>query len=190
MRQGKLVRKTCKRYNAPWDAHALTFSCFRQKAFLSRDRTREYLAQAIAAAKQTHGFHVWAYVIMPEHVHLLLLPAAETYSISNILRSLKQPVGRKAIGYLRRENPAGLAVMATGQKHAPYRFWQDGGGYDRNIRSRDELVSMFEYIHLNPVRRGLVKSPDQWPWSSARAWRGLGEGLIPIDKDSYLRAAM
>jgi putative transposase len=90
-------RKTCRRWNAPWDAHELTFSCFRRRAFLGKDRTRHYLAEAVNRARTIHGFHVWAYVMMPEHVHLLIWPGAEVYSISAILLSIKQSVARRAV---------------------------------------------------------------------------------------------
>ena len=65
-----------------------------------------------------------------------------------------------------------------------YRFWQQGGGYDRNIHKADTLRKAMNYIHSNPVRRGLVEDPRQWTWSSRRAWE-LGEtGPISIDRDS------
>ena len=60
-------RKTCKRYDIPGDAHALTFSCFHGQPFLSKDRTRTWLVEALDRARSKHSFHIWAYVIMPEH---------------------------------------------------------------------------------------------------------------------------
>jgi putative transposase len=181
-------RKRCKRFNIPWDAHELTFSCYRRRALLSRDRTRNYLAQAVALARNVHSFDVWAYVVMPEHVHLLVWPRRDDYSVSAILKTLKQSVSRKAIGYLRRTNPDGLRALATGQKHCPYRFWQDGGGYDRNIRTAAALRKAVEYAHNNPVVRELVPRPEDWIWSSCRDWEFGEEGPIPIDRESCLRS--
>ena len=185
---GGVIRKTCKRYNVPWDAHALTFSCYRGRAFLARDRTRRYVAAALLSARRRHRFALWAYVIMPEHVHLLILPEEETYSVSAILRAIKQSAARRAVAYLRKFNPSGLRLLATGQKHTPYRFWQAGGGHDRNIRSRRGLINMFDYIHGNPVRRGLVERAEEWYWSSYRDWEGLGTGPVPIDRESFNRS--
>ena len=166
----------------------MTFSCFRRRAFLARDRTRRYVADAVAMARDKHAFDVWAYVLMPEHVHLLIWPREETYSISGISKSIKQSVSRKAIGWLRAENPSGLGVLATGQRSCPYRFWLDGAGYDRNVRKIGTLRSVIDYIHNNPVRRGLVESPEEWCWSSFREWEYDEPGLIPIDKESCLRS--
>ena len=90
-------RKTCKRYDTPGDVHELTFSCYKRRPFLSKDRTCHYLAQAIAMARTKHQFHLWAYVFMPEHVHLLIWPVLSEYSISTILKTIKQSVSRKAI---------------------------------------------------------------------------------------------
>src|SRR5205807_10376672 len=98
-------RKTCKRFNNPGDAHALTFSCFHRQAFLSKDRSRRWLIMAIERARTIHPFHVWAYVIMPEHAHLLLWPTVLDYNISHILNSIKQSVAKRALLYVRREAP-------------------------------------------------------------------------------------
>lgn len=185
MEKDARIRKRCQRWNIPWDAHELTFSCYRRRSFLLSDRTRGYFAEAVAKAREKHAFDVWSYVIMPEHVHLLIWPRQEVYSISAILKSIKQSVGRRAIRWLRQENPGGLAQLSTGQKDNPYRFWQDGGGYDRNIRKAETLRTVMDYIHANPVSRGLAESPEGWAWSSCRAWLGEeDEGPIRIDKES------
>ncbi len=71
------------------------------------------------AAKAKHAFDLWAYVFMPDHVHLVIFPQRDPYSIAAILRSIKQPVSRRAIEYLKRQNPDGLALLATGEQDAP-----------------------------------------------------------------------
>jgi len=188
MRVGGQYRKRCRRSNDPWNAHELTFSCFHGQAFLARERTRQWLAMAVNQTRLTYAYDVWAYVIMPEHVHLVVWPREAEYLISKILKATKQSVGRRAADWLRRESPAGLARLATGQKSNPYRFWQDGGGYDRNIREPKALRGAIDYIHNNPVRRGLVERPGDWPWSSYREWTSDEAGLIPIDKESCNRS--
>ena len=61
------------------------------------------------------------------------------------------------------------------------RFWQPGGGYDRNIVSNDEMREKIEYIHSNPVRRGLAESPTGYRWSSARWYAGDRDSTPSID---------
>ena len=89
------------------------------------------------------------------------------------------------MAYLRSNNPAGLKALATGQRDRQYRFWQKGGGYDRNVTQVDTLVKAADYIHHNPVRKGLVETADQWYYSSAADWRQIRQGPIPIDFESF-----
>ncbi len=60
-------------------------------------------------------------------------------------------------------------------------FWQSGGGFDRNVIKPGTRMKMIDYIHMNPVRRGLVENPEPWKWSSA-VWY-LGAGAVPICVD-------
>ena len=177
-------RKTCKRYNDPGHAHALTLSCFQRRPFLSKDRTCNWLIEAIDSARNQHHFHVWAYVIMPEHAHLLLRPIEAAYDISDILSSIKQSVAKQAVIYVRREAPAFLRWMEDRQPSGKihYCFWQRGGGYDRNIVEPKTALQQIEYIHNNPVRRGLSAKPEDWIWSSAADYLGIRTGPLRIDR--------
>jgi len=179
------MRKRCTRYNLPGNAHELTFSCYKGRPFLSRNRTRSFLVEALIRSKEKQQFDLWAYVFMPNHVHLLLWPRNDTYSVSDILQAVKQSVARRALAYLRQHNVEGLAYLQTGQKHRPYRFWQGGGGYDRNITETETLALTVDYIHRNPVRRGLVETPEEWEWSSYGAWHGSESCPVPVDLDSF-----
>lgn len=161
--------------NSPGHAHELTFTCFHGLPLLSRERTRQWLVDAIDRARTLHDYSLWAYVIMPDHVHLLIRPNKQEYQIAGILKSIKQSVSRKAIAYLCRDAPNWLMHIAVHSPGKPvtYRFWQRGGGYDRNIIQSQTLLNALDYIHANPVRRGLVSRPDDWVWSSA-GWYGGG----------------
>jgi len=122
---------------------------------------------------------------MPEHVHLLLWPH-EGVRISALLASLKLPVTKWALAYLKEHAPAYLDrlldVQPTGQ--SAHRFWQRGGGYDRNVRTAAKAHEKLKYIHENPLRRELVARVEDWPWSSARAWLTGKDEPIPINRDS------
>ena len=179
-------RKTCKRYNDPGHSHALTFSCFKRQAFLSKDGSRKWLIEAIDRARTKHRFHVWAYAIMPEHAHLLIWPTEVTYDVSDILNSIKQSVAKRALLYVRREAPAFLARMEDRQPNGKthYRFWQRGGGYDRNVIEPKSAHQQIEYIHNNPVRRGLCMKAEDWFWSSAADYIRASVGPLSIDWES------
>src|SRR6516225_272201 len=179
-------RKTCKRFNNPGEAHALTFSCFHRRPFLIKNRSRQWLVEAIDRVRLKLGFHVWAFVIMPEHAHLLVWPTQPEYDISHVLNSIKQSVAKRALAHVRRAAPEFLKWMEdrqpNGQVH--YRFWQRGGGYDRNVVEPITAHHQAEYMHRNPVRRGLCARPEDWWWSSAAEYAGLGAGPLRIDRDS------
>jgi putative transposase len=70
-----------------------------------------------------------------------------------------------------------------------HRFWQPGGGYDRNITSSETLLAMIEYIHANPVRRGLVARMEDWEWSSARWYAGIRPVKIEMDEQVLVEIA-
>jgi putative transposase len=131
-------------------------------------------------------FDLWAFVIMPEHAHLLIWPG-EGVKISSILKSLKLPVAQRAIAWLQKNDPGFLTRMLDVQPGGDraHRFWQRGGGYDRNMRSVADMHEKLHYIHLNPVRRKLVERPEDWPWSSARAWAANVDEPLKIDRDSF-----
>ena len=178
--------RTCRRYNDPGYAHSLTFSCFRGRPLLSRERTCKWMIDAIEFAREKHDFKLWAYVIMPEHVHLLIYPNNENYSINSILTSLKQPVSKKALFFVKQNAPHFLTRMTNLQPSSKksIRFWQRGGGYDRNLSSPRYIWETIRYIHNNPVRRRLCKSYLDWQWSSAHAFLDDRNLNIKIDVES------
>ncbi len=182
-------RKTCKRYNDPGHAHALTFSCFQRRPFLSKDRTRNWLIEAIDSAHDKHHFHVWVYVIMLEHAHLLLRPVEAAYDISDILSSVMQSVAKRSLLYVKHEAPTFLRQMEDRQRSGKihYRFWQRGGGYDRNIVEPETAFQQIEYFYNNPVRRGLCTKSEDWIWSSAADYLGIRTGPLKIDRQSLRR---
>jgi putative transposase len=181
--------KRCKRYNEPGHAHELTFSCFQRQAFLTSDRARLWFVDAIKMARKRHSFHLWAYVIMPEHAHILLWPTRSTYDIGSILSTIKLPVTRRAQNFVREHAPEFLSRMAHIQPNGKvqHRFWQRGGGYDRNSFEPETIWKQIEYIHANPVRRGLCRCPEDWYWSSAGIYTHLRAEPLTVDRGSLPR---
>jgi putative transposase len=165
-----MARRHRVNINEPFHAHELTFSCYQRFPFLKAERTCQWLVNSIQAARQQLNFALWGYVFMPDHVHLIVWPREADYDISQIRQAIKAPVARQAIEYLQVHAPEWLPRITRqrGQRTERF-FWQSGGGYDRNIVNGKTLLSMLDYVHANPVRKGLVESPYHWRWSSA-AW--------------------
>ena len=183
-------RKLVKHYDNG-EPHFLTFSCYRRWPLLSKDRTREWFVEALNDARREHGFHLWAWVVMPEHAHLLIWPPisqidphATRGRTSGILAAVKRPVGQKAIEFLAEHDPEFLERLTVRNRNRQYRrFWQPGSGYHENVNDVEALHEIIEYIHANPVRRGLVTRAEDWPWSSARDWIGLPHAhMCPVDR--------
>jgi putative transposase len=163
----------------------LTFSCFQNQPFFKGNWSKQWLVESIAAAKRKYSFDLWAWVIMPEHVHLLILPH-DGVKTSAILFGIKKAVAEHAVNFVRKNVPEFIPRMLDVQPNGKksLRFWQRGGGYDRNIMSIEELHEKIQYIHKNPVRRELVAEPDEWGWSSYRAWEYGEDEPLAIDRES------
>ncbi len=176
-------RKTRRSWDEPAHAHFLTYSCFRRLPLLTRDRTRRWVLDALAQTRQKRDVELWAYVIMPEHVHVLLCPRGSDYEMRRILVALKRPVSDAARRYLEHmEDDKWLErLSAEYPSRRIFRFWQPGGGFDHNVFREKTVPTVIDYIHANPVRRGLVAHPTDWPWSSARFWEGWSD--VPLRMD-------
>jgi putative transposase len=162
-------------------AHELTFSTYRRLQVFDDPKSIQIFLYSLAKAKEIHRFELWAFVVMPEHVHLLVYPSTGT-TVAQILRAVKQPSANRILNHLRETESALYDKLQVTSNHGKIerRLWQAGGGYDRNVVSEKAARAMVDYIHQNPVRRGLVESPQEWQWSSYSAYAG-GMASIPVD---------
>ena len=179
MRSTRIHRKN---YNRPGHAHELTFGCYQGYAFLHSERTCQWLAESITAARSELQFNVWAYVFMPNHVHLVVHPRHDAYDIAELRKAIKHPTSRKSLAWMCEHAPHWLPRVTRRRGPRMERlFWQSGGGYDRNITDGDTLMAMLDYIHMNPVRKCLVERAADWRWSSAAHFAEVGASPLDID---------
>jgi len=143
------------------------------------------MIDAICLSRSKHPFDLWAWGIMPEHVHLDLWTHPEI-RISSILTPMKQSVSRRAILWLKQHSPEYLSELCDQQPNGnpSYRFWERGDGNDRNLRSMRDIHEKIRYVHENPVRRGLDEKTQDWKWSSAAAWKSGEDEPISIQRHS------
>ena len=165
-------RKPIKHDDAPGEAHALTFSCFGRRQLLRNDARCGLLAESIDRAMDRHGYRLLAYVFMPEHVHLIVLPEPAASGVSRLLYAIKKPFSYRVKQMMIAVADPMLAELTIRERPGEhcFRFWQEGPGYDRNIRNTDTLWRVIDCVHRNPTRRGLVDDPSGWKWSSWRAY--------------------
>jgi putative transposase len=174
-----MPRKLLRRIENPNHARYLTFSCRHRFPLFKNDRIKAAFVKQLDETRTRTRFHLLAWVIMPEHVHLLIWPKLPEHPISKVTWRLKRDFSRRIITRWRNLNAPILTNITDADGRT--RFWQPGGGYDRNIVSDDELREKIDYIHANLVRRGLVDSPTDYPWSSARWYAGDRDDTLRID---------
>ncbi len=171
--------KGLKRYYGQGHLHFLTFSCYRRLPLLGTARVRTAFVRALAAIRERYHFLLIGYVVMPEHVHLLISEEPKC-TPSLVLKVLKQRVSRD-LRKQRRRAPTGQMRLAFKEGGAELpRFWQPRF-YDFNVYSAKKIREKLEYMHANPVKRGLVGKPGEWVWSSFLSYEKGGGGLVPID---------
>ncbi len=126
-----------------------------------------------------------AYVVMPEHVHLLV-SEPETGLLATALQALKISVARQAKDPHLLKDPHLPTAGRCGAPNVKHRgtgpFWQKRY-YDHNVRSHQSFDEKLHYIHRNPVKRGLVANPEEWPWSSFRHYAFAEIGHVEIESD-------
>ena len=140
--------------------HFITFTCYRRQPFLNTTHAKNVFVRSLEQARRSYRLDVIGYVVMPEHVHLLVTEP-ERATLARAIQALKQSVSQKL------KAPDG-------------RFWQTRY-YDFNVGTPQKRVEKLKYIHRTPVHRGLVERPEDWPWSSYRHY-ALGEvGTVQIE---------
>ena len=168
-----------KRYYGQGHLHFITFSCYRRLPLLKAARARDVFVKELSKIRDEMGFHLIGYVVMPEHVHLLI-SEPKRGTPSTALQKLKLRVARK----LRKRRRAGSAAqlrLPFDEAREPLRaFWQ-ARFYDFNVYSLGKKKEKLNYMHANPVKRGLVSHPKDWPWISWAFYRGGEVGLVRID---------
>ena len=142
-----------------WDLHFITFSCYQRRPFLANSRAKQLFEEALEKSRRHYDFYVVGYVVMPEHVHLLI-SEPERGPLSSAIQAIKQSVTRNL-------DWAG-------------HFWQ-ARYYDFNVYTDEKRIEKLRYVHRNPVRRGLVDRPEDWPWSSFEHYATGKESVVEIE---------
>ena len=130
----------------------------------------ERLARVVRERREKYHFLLTAWVFLPDHWHAIIFPPYPL-TISRAMESIK-------VGSTHRIN--------SGRRESGL-LWQPRF-FDRAVRTVQEYYEKVEYIHLNPVRAGLVERAEDWPWSSMRDYAGnlsavaSGHRILPIDR--------
>ena len=151
------------RYQGGGGFHFVTFSCYQRRPLLAERDGYSVFEEELEWVRRRHGFVVAGYVVMPEHVHLLVSEPREG-SVATALQVLKQRVSRRL------------------KRKEDIRFWL-ARYYDFNVWSHEKTVEKLKYMHRNPVMRGLVEKPEDWEWSSFRHYLHGVVGTVDIESE-------
>jgi len=149
------------RYQDQRCLHFITFSCYRRMRLLDSSAAKETFEHTLERVRVWYGCSIVGYVVMPEHVHLLT-SEPERSKLSVAIQMLKQITSQKL-------HPI----------HLP-RFWQVRY-YDFPVWSEAKRIEKLRYLHRNPVKRGLVRRPEDWKWSSFVHYATGAEGMVEIE---------
>jgi len=173
------MRNPLRRHYGRGDLHFVTFSCYRRRPLLGTRRARDRFVRILGEVRSRHAFKLIGYVVMPEHVHLLLSEPKKG-SPSKVLQVLKQKVSRALRGRGKKSVSGQLLLPFSRMATGATAFWQRRF-YDFNVWSAEKLREKLEYMHANPVKRKLAVHPKDWPWSSWSHYAKGEKGLIRID---------
>jgi putative transposase len=147
-----------RRFQQTRQLHFVTFSCYHRLAYLGDAVSRDLFESALERIRKRYEWAVSGYVVMPEHVHLLVNEPSNA-TLAKAIQALKL-----SIAVRRRERPFWLANY-----------------YDFNVWTAKKETEKLKYLHRNPVARGLVAKPEDWKWSSFRHYAAGDAGAVEIE---------
>jgi putative transposase len=177
-----------KRYDLPGHTHFLTFSCYRRLTFFWHDAVKQIAIEGLRLLQSKFTVCLVGYVIMPEHMHIIVYPHArgchEPVPISRLLHSFKRYVGqhgKQCLAKLRADRgKLWSAPLEDWAATARLPFWTTRG-YDFNIDRLETLIEKLHYCHKNPLTRGLVRRAEDWQWSSYRFYEFDDRSVLTMD---------
>ncbi len=142
-------------------AHFVTFSCYKRRRILDTDTPRRIVISFLSSQLERCKGSCAGFVVMPEHVHALV-QFDETRVLSRFMQQWKRQSSIKIKEHLGRARTTYVRAFAAGDP-----VWQPKY-HDFNVYSEKKLREKLNYMHMNPVKAGLVPAPEEYPFSSAR----------------------
>jgi putative transposase len=168
-----------ERFYGTGDLHFITSSCYRRQPLLAAARDRDLFVQVLEQVRQRYQFVVVAYVVMPEHFHLLIAEP-EKANPSVVIQALKLGVARRMLSSRKRREKRKAAQEGIGLDPVPQHIWQ-ARFYDYNVWTGLKQVEKVKYTHRNPVRRGIGRESGAVAGSSFRAYAFGEAGPVRVN---------
>jgi putative transposase len=172
--------KALPKFNDNSYAHFITTRTYENRPYFKDESLAHILLAEIKFYTQRYGFSLMGYVIMPDHLHLLMWWNKEekpTLTVSRIMQGIKAGTAMRIVNLLKNRGleqvlqptQKDVAVSKSHKRNLKYRLWQPGF-YDFNIYSEGKLLEKLNYMHNNPVKAGLVSSAQDYVWSSCKEY--------------------
>ena len=157
-----------KRFHETGGLHFITWSCCDRQRLLGTPESRDLLLKVLEQMRNRYRFGVVGFVVMPEHVHLLMSePLAG--NVSRAICAVKLGFTRRVLSeephFWQNRREVGHLGHHGHPPDAGEHLWMKRY-YDFNVYSQPKIAEKLHYMHQNPVVRGLVERPEQWDWSS------------------------
>jgi REP-associated tyrosine transposase len=163
-------------------AYYLTSVTHNRLPVFQKDEIKKIVCEAFSEARRSGGIMIFAYVLMPDHTHLLTDNARD---IKDVLRFMNGVSAKRVIDHLKSNgfetSLAKLRIQGRENKHRHSLYEHHPNAL--RVTGEDALIQKVNYIHLNPVRAGLVDHPDDYLYSSARQWHGKALEAEPLVTD-------
>lgn len=160
--------------------HFITCSCYRRLPLFASVRAKNLFVKILGEVRHRYGFSLFGYVVMPEHMHLLISEPSKG-TPSTVMQVLKQRVSRGMRRNTRKRTSAAQLNFLFGRRDHFLPQFRQPRFYDFNVWSQKKCVEKLHYMHMNPVKRKLVAHPKHWPWSSFSFYAKSDSGLVRID---------
>ena len=175
------MKNRLERWYGHGDLHFITCSCYRRKPLLGTPGARDVFLKILAQVRDRYDFGLIGYVVMPEHIHLLI-SEPNVGNPSDVMKALKQRVSRALRRKRRARTKRQIEFWAESDLQRYAHFWQRRF-YDFNVWSAKKRNEKLNYMHFNPVNRKLAGTPKDWRWSSYRFyWHGEAGLCAPNPK--------
>ncbi|MCK5124796.1 MAG: transposase [candidate division Zixibacteria bacterium] len=173
--------RTLRHYDNIGTARFVTITCYKKLKLFQEPQLYELFCHHLESFRCDVNILLLTYVIMPNHVHLLLLPN-EQIEIGREIGKLKGRYAHEVIQRWKDKNsPLLKQIEICNRGSQEYAFWLPRC-YDYNCRTIDKTLEKINYCHNNPIKAGLVENTEDWPWSSYNWYQGDHSGIVTIDE--------
>ena len=166
-----------RRFHESRQSHFVTFSCFHRQAKFISPKPCDLFVECLERMRHRYSMPIYGYVVMSEHVHLLV-SEPDHGTLADAMHYLKLSFAKR----WRSRTQVSVQKADPNLGHHASSFWEKRY-YDRNVRDEREFPVKLQYLHHNPVKRGLVHAPEDWKWSSFRHYALRESGVVEIESE-------